>query len=137
MTLLEIVDAETSCQVFNCSRGPQAFQHTSVSRGISFSVAASFFSVAGFPPEGPANQGYSSFDRQKPKEKPMAEMNSSLACHSLSCAREAPIQLNHLRRATFSPFLRTTLLSTAWLRTCSLCSGVPTASSWKSKQRDS
>ena len=35
MTLLEIVDAETSCQVFNCSRGPQAFQHTSVSRGIS------------------------------------------------------------------------------------------------------
>ena len=35
MTSLETVDAETSCQVFNCSRRPQAFQHTSVSRGIS------------------------------------------------------------------------------------------------------
>ena len=35
MTLLETVDAETSCQVFNCSRKPQAFQHTSVSKGKS------------------------------------------------------------------------------------------------------
>ena len=34
MTLLETVGAETSCQVFNCSRRTQAFQHISVSKGI-------------------------------------------------------------------------------------------------------